>query len=714
MKQKILFFILLSISVFASSTEAIAIEQDSLLIAVFGLAIIGVLALFLSSEQIRKLKIEQKKMHKQQANIEKRQHDLLLGMSNNILSITKDAIGNTNQLINLDEKEARLKIPDVINTENTLLDVTGDLIEFLKLKSKKVEIKKKNFKLENLLNDILGQTRANYKDSNIELIFDVDDNIPDTLISDTLSISKILVNILDFCILNKSKQIVLQVSKRSRFNTEPTLHFILYTDMKVKISNKIFNTRYNEKTKKYDGISLFVSKELSLLLDGILIARNANDSTAEFVLTLPYYPVKKEFLNKIKLGVNVLNAKNIFLVDSFYQSTLSIQKILQSLKFQVDIKTKDEYLKKLPDFSNYDTIILDEKLVTDQFIQEVTLVQKTRNLKIIILTNVFSKEKEIDIECLKLNKPLTKESIYYTLLNDQKNSQDDENTNSKQILKIQKERFKNTPNISMSDFIDFADTNLLIVEDNLINQKVLISMLKKSKINITIANDGQEAINILFSQKKFDLVLMDINMPVMDGYLATRRIRENSGLDNTPVVALSALTASDEINKIFHSGMNGYLAKPFSKEQLYTVFNTFLVDKKIVPTKKDNKVEEEEETKIVNLDGLNIVKGLEQTNGNVIFYIEILKEFLDYYGQSDSVFEGLIEDHRFEQAKMLCLDIRGLSGSIGANELQELSSEIIQMIIFKKFDLLPSSIENYTQTISTLKHSIDKFISAQA
>lgn len=696
---------ILILPLFAAQLEAS--EQATLLIAIFALAVIGILALFISSQQIRKLKNEHKKMRQQQEDIEKKQHDLLMKMSNNILSITKEAVGTTSKLVELDDKGIRSKLSKVISTENTLLDVTSDLIEFLNLKSKKVKIKKNNFKLENLLNDILGQTRTNYRDSDIELIFNVDDNIPDTLFSDTLSISKILVNLLDFCILNKSKQIILQVSKRNRFNTEPTLHFILYTDMKVEINNNLFNTTYNEKTKKYEGIALYISKELSILLDGNLIARNAKNLNAEFVLTLPYFAVKKEILHENMLDIKALKIEKVFVADSFYQSALSIQNILKNLKFEVDIKTKEEYLTKLPDFSKYDTIVLDERLITAETISKITSLQETKAINVIVLSNLFSKEKEMKLKASKLNKPLTKESIYYTLLNNQKKFQD--KANSKQALKIHRDRFKDTPNILLADFIDFKGTNILIVEDNRINQKLVVSMLKKSMINITIANDGQEAIDILFSHNKFDLVLMDINMPIMDGYLATQRIRENSSLDNTPIVALSALTAADEINKIFHAGMNGYLSKPFSKEKLYTVFNTFMIDKKTISTKRDDA----KKIEIVNYNGLNVLKGLEQTNGNIIFYIEILKEFLNFYGESDTIFENLVMDHRFEQAKMLCIDVRGLSGSIGADELQELSSEIVQRIVYKKFDLLPNCAQRYTQAISTLKNSINEFTSTQ-
>lgn len=709
MQYFILLFCLLNFQLFAASLDVEVTTQETMFIYLFTLGVIVLFILLFSVKQIRKLKQDQRKMYTQQEDLEKKQEDLLVEMSKNFLSITEEVINNTSKSVNLDEKEVRSKLSKVINTENTLLDVTGDLIEFLKLKSKKVKILKNNFKLENLLNDILGQTSVNYKNSNIELIFAVDDNIPDTLQNDTLNISKILVTLIDFCILNKSKQIVLQVSKRNRFNAEATLHFMLYTDMKLEINNDIFNTVYNEKTKKYDGISLFVAKELSLLLGGNIIARNSNKSTAEFVLTLPYYKVNNKTLQEDKLDTKILTEKKILVIDSFHQSTLAIRTILQKLKLQVDINTKEEYLNKLPNFSNYDTIILDEKLVTEQTVQEITSIKKTAHLNVIILTNVFSKEKEIKLDGLKLKKPLTKESVYYTLLNNQyiiKDSISDMKIKSQQKLKVQRERFKDTPNITLSNFSDFAGTELLIVEDNIINQKVLISMLMKSKINITVANDGQEAINILYSKKQFDMVLMDINMPVMDGYLATLKIRKKSALDNTPIVALSALTSADEINKVFHVGMNGYLAKPFSKEKLYTAFDTFMTDKKII----SNSQEEPKEITITNLEGLNITKGLEETNGNMIFYTEILKEFIDAYGKSNLAFIELVSDKKFEQAKVLCLDIRGLSGAIGAGELQDLSSEIVQIIALKEFDKLPNYFESFTKVISTLNKSIKQYV----
>ena len=709
MKNIFSLLLFLNISLFADSIEVDIAEQQTMWIALFGLAFIGIAALYLSSQQLARLKSEHKKMREQQQEIEKRQSELLVEMSKNIQNITKETLGDTTKLKTKNES-VQDHISKVINSENTIIDATSDLIEFLQIKAQKIHPKNKIFKLENLLNDILGQVKSNNKESDLELIFDVDDNIPDMLNSDTLGISKILVTLIEFCIINSSKQIVIQVSKRSKFNAPTTLHFVLYADTKVKVSADIFQTTYNENTKKYDGMSLFVSNELSKLLGGGIIARNNyKDSNVEFVLNLPFNEVDSATLKKHKLDTKKIQDEKIYLLDSSIETTLAIKRILQTLRCDVNTQNKDEFLEQLPDFSKYTTIILDEKLANSKVIESISKIDKNHKPKVIILGNIFSKTNKLKLTASKLYKPLTKESIYYTLLDTKKDALTSENNLQNNILKVQKERFIYAKNISLESFSHFSDSKLLIVEDNHINQKVLTSILKKSNMHVTIANDGKEAVDILYNDSKFDMVLMDINMPIMDGYEATLRIRKNPSLNMVPIVALSALTATDEINKVFHVGMNGYLAKPLEKERLYSAFDTFINKKnenitESLPKNIDAEI-------LDKLDGLNIQSGLRQTNDNPIFYIEVLKEFIDAYGESDKVFDNLIEEHRFEQARMLCLDMRGLAGAVGADDMQELSSEILQKIIFKKYEILPEYAKRYKENLDILKESIDKYIS---
>jgi CheY-like chemotaxis protein len=194
---------------------------------------------------------------------------------------------------------------------------------------------------------------------------------------------------------------------------------------------------------------------------------------------------------------------------------------------------------------------------------------------------------------------------------------------------------------------------------------------------------------------------MDINMPVMDGYTAAKLIRADKRFDDLPVLALSALTSASEISNMFKCGMNGYLSKPLIIGRFFTAFSVFLEQKDEIaePVKKRQEIR--------NLDGLDVQVGIVQANDSAIFYKEILLEFKDAYGESGDIFEKLVKDFRYEQLKMLCVDLRGLAGSIGARDLYKLIAEVIQRLIMKKYELMPSYIEPFKKEISKVINSID-------
>jgi CheY-like chemotaxis protein len=268
-----------------------------------------------------------------------------------------------------------------------------------------------------------------------------------------------------------------------------------------------------------------------------------------------------------------------------------------------------------------------------------------------------------------------------------------------------------TKGVTREKFKDFSGKNILIVEDNLINQKVLITLLHLSGMYITIANNGQEAVDIVKESKlKFDIVLMDINMPIMDGYTATQMIRLDSKFDSMPIVAFTALVLDSEIQKMFQAGINAFLAKPLNIGKLYTALAMYLVDE---PVKKPVK-ESVESKKIISYPGINIEKGLKHANNSEALYLEVLKEFSEAYGTSDDIFVKLIQEHRFEQFKMLCVDMRGLTGSRGAEDMHDLMTDILQQLLYKKYELISNYKEKYIFEIQTLNKSITQYINTAA
>jgi CheY-like chemotaxis protein len=194
-------------------------------------------------------------------------------------------------------------------------------------------------------------------------------------------------------------------------------------------------------------------------------------------------------------------------------------------------------------------------------------------------------------------------------------------------------------------------------------------------------------------------------MPVMDGYRATELIRNDNRFDNVAIVALTALVSEHEIEKMFDSGMNGYLPKPVHVEKLYSALEMFLM-KKETPIATIDIMDD----KPVKLEGLDITDGLKHMKDNDIFYKEVLKEFMDAYIESDDLFEKLIKEQRFTQVKMLCLDMKGLTGTIGAKEMHVVINEIHQHLIYKKPELLHSYVSRYRETFTTLIKSIKIYL----
>ena len=229
---------------------------------------------------------------------------------------------------------------------------------------------------------------------------------------------------------------------------------------------------------------------------------------------------------------------------------------------------------------------------------------------------------------------------------------------------IQKRSAPANLSITKQNFSEFACERILVAEDNIINQKVLLGLLAGSGIDLVIANDGQEALDILENDTNFIMILMDANMPRVDGFEATRRIRENSKYDHIVVVALSGDTASDDIQKMKDAGMSEQLAKPLRMESLYKIIYAY--------TAKETTINED----VVVIKNLDVEKGLETCGGDEGFYREILSEFLGDYGHSSDKLGEFLRANNIHDADAHLLDIIGVTENIGAHFVGAIASNL--------------------------------------
>lgn len=270
---------------------------------------------------------------------------------------------------------------------------------------------------------------------------------------------------------------------------------------------------------------------------------------------------------------------------------------------------------------------------------------------------------------------------------------------AKQTTQNQPKTKKNVPShgkITKEDFKIFAGERILLAEDNLINQKVILGVLGDSGIEVVVANDGQEALDILQKDKNFLIILMDAHMPRVDGFEATRTIRKNSQYDDITIVALSGDTASDDIKKMKEAGMDEYLEKPLKVDALYDI----LYQHSDIPSDTPK-----EEKTFSDLKTLDTQKGLQISGNDVNFYHDILKEFLSTYSNSAQELETLLKNNKAVQADQLLLDIIGVSANIGADALTESATDIKNNINSNK----SVNLTHYSKKLQELTQAINNY-----
>ena len=701
---------------YAQTNQSVESEIFWVWVALFALGIVGIAILFITSYQTQKMKELHKSMFEKQLEMERNQNLLLANMSENIHNCAKQALERNQQHSAETSKD---KDTTLVNVESRLLDVTHDLLDFLRLKSKQIEIVNETFNINNVLNEVSGSICSQFLGSDAELIFDIHKDVPRRLVGDSLHLGQALNSILEYLMGQEDvDEVKLEISMFDTDEEEVALQF-QFTDkgrgIDPKTLENLFVPYYDVDTGKYVGLGLFVANALVDMMKGKLTVVSVEEKGSTFTLTLPFDLVNKADQRRYRLPEKELIEKKVFIVDSNYNSALAVKRMFTYFRHEVTVVSKNEFMESMPKLNSYDIVILDASLFKVRLIDYLNEIKISKELKVISLNSLLhSNQNSVDNEVVDahLFKPLNQERVFEMIVNMYDIQvpvyEEEQKDEAKQIQTYRKDMTE-TKGVTQYSFKDFSGKNLLIVEDNHINQKVLLNLLHLSEMNITVANNGQEALDMVRkSEVPFDLVLMDINMPIMDGYTATQMIRLESKYDAMPIVAFTALVLDSEIQKMFNSGINAFLAKPLNIGKLYTAFSLYFDDRsKVAPKKK-----EVESKETISYQGINIQEGIRHANNSEALYHEVLKEFTTAYGTSDEIFTKLIKEHRYEQVKMLCIDMRGLTGTIGAEDMHALVNDILHQILYKKYELLSNYHEKYKFEIQTLNRSIQKYITA--
>jgi len=625
------------------------------------------------------------------------------------------------------------KFQSIKKTDTVLTDTTSQIIDFLKAKSGKLELKKVKFDINKLLGAITTMSSQKHKNKNIELIYDIDKDFPRYILGDYDRLSKIIMNMVDNAIKNTQKGKVRLVITSFKEDDNKKIEFkVIDTGIGIKEDkiDTIFTPFQNGSSVLNGGsgtgsIGLSMSRELVGIMGGILKVRSKYDSGSTFSVKIPLLTEESSTDEKSyhlacdKISKEELCSKNIGIIDSDSESAWAIKNAFAH--FTDSITIIPEYGVKDHDMLyKCDIIYIDYKLVDTLMLELFKQIQANKDFRVVITSNILEsydddiKNSTISRHIMKPFSPARILKIFsdeynsvrvvsnleeLLLMEEEEDSVEDDDIYG---LKKYNEPMPETKGVDKDSLREFFGSTILIVEDDKLNRKILERMLESTGIKYAVASSSDETLEQLKKYyNNFDLILMNIAISNMSGYTLAKMIRYDKSFDNIPVVAM--VDKKDKAVDLAEAGINGYLIKPLKMGVLYTICDRFL--EKVDLAKNDflSKLSKSEHI-------LDITRGIMLADNNQQNYIMLLEEFVNAYGDSGEDFESLVINREYEKARLLAIDMKGLTSIIAANNMNLLISEIEKINVSKEYKKLDKYIERYTEELDDLVTNIEIYI----
>lgn len=643
--------------------------------------------------------------------------DFLANMSHEIRTPMNAIIGLNHLLMKTElTSKQRDYTKKVHQSTYNLLGIINDILDFSKIEAGKLNIESIDFSLSEVFDNLSNIIGMKASDKGLELVFDIDPTIPDALVGDPLRLGQILLNFTNNAIKFTEKgEIVLSVNLLQRSPEEVYLRFdvkdtgIGLTEEQRSKLFQAFTQADTSTTRKYGGtgLGLTISKKLAAMMRGEVGVESeyGKGSTFYFTARLPI----QEKPHKKKNGIHDLKGLRALIVDDNKTVCKVYKEYLEDFDIQSDTSESGHealsYIKYLKDKENktYDFILLDYQMPDLTGIETFSMIRdlyKQEEMPKVILVTGFGMEEIMkEAEDTGLNgillKPVSQSTLYNKLL--QIYGHDD---SSGESVKEEKKP---------EGFDSIRGASILLAEDNEINQQVAREILEHEGFFIEIASNGQLALDALESDKKFDVVLMDLQMPVLDGYRATEKIREKYSLEELPVLAMTADAMSGVREKVVSQGMNDYITKPIDADRLWEALVRWIKPGERGLNhcqKKDLNVGDMAET-FKNLKYVNSEEGLKRIGGNLCLFRKLLVDFAGDFATAPKELDQYLKDNDFEKAERLIHTIKGVSGNLGAEKLFSSSRYLNKSLCEKVVD--PMEIKHFEADLDKLVEEILSF-----